>query len=138
MTAKRLTRCGAVVRSAGGLHGPGVRLPLPRQQFVQARDGKIGDAGEHIGELRLWVNVVETASRDGGGYGGGSIGPTLETGEGPVSTPEGLCPFILPISVRNWKFITVGIPILAARPVCGGKSIERRANFLRCKVHRVS
>ncbi|ASY73705.1 hypothetical protein SF83666_a41170 (plasmid) [Sinorhizobium fredii CCBAU 83666] len=29
---------------------------------MQAGDGKIGDAGEHIGEPRLWVDVVETAS----------------------------------------------------------------------------
>ncbi len=64
-------------------------FPFPRQQFVQAGDGKVGDAGEHIGEPRLWVDVVETASRDDGEHDGGSIGPTLGTGEGPVSTPEG-------------------------------------------------
>lgn len=51
-------------------------------------DGKIGDAGEHIGELRLSVDVVETACRDDGEHDGGLIGPTLGTGEGPVSTPE--------------------------------------------------
>ena len=28
---------------------PLVCLPLPRQQFLQAGGGKIGDAGEHIG-----------------------------------------------------------------------------------------
>jgi len=55
---------------------------------VQAGGGKIGDAGEHIGEPRLWVNVVETAGRDDGEHDGGSIGPTLGTGEGPVAAPE--------------------------------------------------
>ncbi len=54
---------------------------------MQAGDGKIGDAAEHIGEPRLWVDVVEAASRDDGGHDGGTIGPTLGTGEGPVSTP---------------------------------------------------
>lgn len=67
---------------------PFVRLPLPRQQFVQAGDGKIGDSGEHIGEPRFWVDVVEAAGRDDGEHDGGSIGPTLGTGEGPVSTAE--------------------------------------------------
>lgn len=67
---------------------PFVCLPLPRQQFVQAGDGKIGDAGEHIGEPRFWVDVVEAASRYDGEHDGGSLGPTLGTGEGPVSTPE--------------------------------------------------
>gem|GEM_PF-3311952 len=48
----------------------------------------IGDAGEHIGEPRFWVDVVETASRYDGEHDGGSIGPTLGTGEGPVAAPE--------------------------------------------------
>lgn len=55
---------------------------------MQAGDGKIGDAGEHIGEPRLCVDVVETAGRDDGEHDGGSIGPALGAGEGPVSTPE--------------------------------------------------
>lgn len=55
---------------------------------MQAGDGKIGDAGEHIGEPRLWVDVVETASRYDGEHDGGSIGPTLGTGEGSVAAPE--------------------------------------------------
>ncbi len=87
---------------------------------MQAGDRKIGDAGEHIGEPRLWVDVVETAGRDNREHDGGTIGPTLGTGEGPVSTPECHCPFILPMSVRNWKFIIVGIRILAARSTFGG------------------
>ena len=41
---------------------------------MQAGDRKIGDAGEHIGEPRLWVDVVETAGRDNGEHdGGGSV-----------------------------------------------------------------
>ena len=55
---------------------------------MQAGDRKIGDAGEHIGEPRLWVDVVETAGRDNREHDGGTIGPTLGAGEGPVSTPE--------------------------------------------------
>ncbi len=51
---------------------------------MQAGDGKNGDAGEHIGEPRLRVDVVETASRDDGEHDGGTLG----AGEGPVSTPE--------------------------------------------------
>ncbi len=46
---------------------PLVGLPLPSQQFLQAGDGKIGDAGEHIGEhafgsTALTRQVVMTVS----------------------------------------------------------------------------
>ena len=56
-----------------------VRLPVPRQQFAQTGDGKVDDAGEHIGYPRLWVDVVQTVGRDDGEHDGGSIGPTLAT-----------------------------------------------------------
>ena len=55
---------------------------------MQVGDGKIGDAGEHIGELRLWVDVVETAGHDSTEHDSGTIGPTLGAGEGPVLTPK--------------------------------------------------
>lgn len=57
---------------------PSVCLPLPRQKFVQAGDGKIGDGGGHIGEPHLWVDAVETAGRNDGEHDGGSIGPRWE------------------------------------------------------------
>ena len=34
------------------------------------------------------IDVVETAGRDDGEHDGGTIGATLGTGEGPISTPE--------------------------------------------------
>lgn len=40
---------------------PFVCLPLPRQQFVQAGDGKIGDAGEHIGEAKRKATCQDAA-----------------------------------------------------------------------------
>lgn len=59
-------------------------LPFPWKEFVQAGDGKIGDAGKDIGKPRLWVDIVEAACGDDGQHDGGTIGPTLGTGEGPV------------------------------------------------------
>lgn len=42
-------------RGSGGLlirrlFGIAQAFPLPRQQFCQARDGQIGDAGENVGQ----------------------------------------------------------------------------------------
>jgi len=48
-------------------------------------------------------------------------GTAQRAGEGAIarsaSPPLHNCPFILPMSGRNWKFITTGIPVLAARSV---------------------
>ena len=55
---------------------------------MQAGDGKIGDTGQHVGEPRLWIDVVETAGRDEGEHDGGTIGPTLRTGKRPVAATE--------------------------------------------------
>lgn len=56
---------------------------------MEAGDGEIGDAGEHIGEPFLWVQVVEATSRDEGEHESGTIGPALGTGEGSIAAPEG-------------------------------------------------
>ena len=48
----------------------------------------VGDAGQHVGEPCLWIDVVEAACCDEGEHDGGTIGPTLGTGEGPVPTTK--------------------------------------------------
>lgn len=39
-------------------------LPIPREQFVEAADGMVGDAGEDVGEPCLRIDVVESTGQD--------------------------------------------------------------------------
>ena len=55
---------------------------------LQTGHGKIGDAGQHVGEPRLWIDVVEAACCDEGEHDGGTICPTLGAGEGPVAATK--------------------------------------------------
>ena len=66
------------------------------------------------------------------------LGTVVGAGEECVLSIERHHPFILPMSVRSWKFITGGIPILAARSACVEWSNERRAASLRCRDRRAS
>lgn len=45
-------------------------LPFPRQQLVKARDGQIGDAGQHVGKPGLRIDIVETGRGDEGQHDG--------------------------------------------------------------------
>jgi hypothetical protein len=87
---------------------------------MQTRGRVVRDAGQHVGKPRLWIDIVEAACCDEGEHDGSTICPTLGAGEGPVAATKCHCPFILPMPVRNWKFIIVGIRILAARSTFGG------------------
>jgi hypothetical protein len=35
------------------------RRPVPRQQFLEAALRQVGDTGEHVGEPRQWIDVIE-------------------------------------------------------------------------------
>lgn len=59
------------------LFGLAQALPRPRQQFVQTRYGKIGDARQDVGEPGLRVDVVEAGRSDEGEHDGGAIGAAL-------------------------------------------------------------
>ena len=63
-------------------------LPFPRQQFVQSRCGKIGDAGEDVGEPGLRVNVVELGGGEEGAYGCPSGAAAVGACEQMVLTTE--------------------------------------------------
>jgi hypothetical protein len=47
------------------------------------------------------------------------LAPAIGACEQMVLAAEGSHPFILPMSGRSWKFITAGIPTLAARSSSG-------------------
>jgi hypothetical protein len=60
--ATRSTRMESIRRRprvASGSEFGCARLPVPGQKLVKVLDGVIGDAGEHIGEPSLWIDVVE-------------------------------------------------------------------------------
>jgi hypothetical protein len=37
---------------------PGAGTPIPRQQIVEPLRGMLCDAGQNVGEPRLWIDVV--------------------------------------------------------------------------------
>jgi hypothetical protein len=43
-----------------------LRAPAPGQEFVDALGGMIRQAGQHVGELSLWIEVVELGRGDEG------------------------------------------------------------------------
>jgi len=95
------------------------RLPVPWQELVDPIDWMIGDATDDIAEVCLGIEPVKAGGLDNGVHGGGAFSAGIGTGEQPVLSPQGNYPFILPMSGKNWKFITAGIPILAVRSSSG-------------------
>ena len=56
---------------------------------MEARDGKIGDAGQDVGEPCFRVNLVEATGRDERQHDGGTISAALGTGKCPIAAAEG-------------------------------------------------
>ena len=59
------------------------------------------DAGEHIGEPSLWIDVVEFRCHDQRGHDSGAVGAPLGTGEEPRLAAERNLAVILPISGKK-------------------------------------
>lgn len=74
----------------GGLVDLAQAFLFPGQQFVQTRDGQIGDTGENVCEPGLTIDVVEAACGDHGQHDGGAVGTAPGTGEGPVAALKGV------------------------------------------------
>ena len=51
---------------------------------MQAGDGKLGDAGQHVGKPGLWIDVVEASRRNQGQHDGGPVGAPIGSGEAPI------------------------------------------------------
>ena len=105
--------------------------PVPGQEFVDALGWVIRQAGEHVGEPGLRIDVVELGGGNERVEGRCPSAAFVRAGECPVAAPDRHCPFILPMSGKSWKSITGGTRILAAKSAYGGWSNERRADFLR-------
>jgi hypothetical protein len=96
------------------------------------------DLCEHVAQIGLRIDAVHFASFDERGNDRPMLAATVGASEEMVLAAERHHPFILPMSVRSWKSITGGIPILAARSACDEWSSGRRAASLRCRDRRVS
>ena len=53
-------------------------MPVPRQQLVEPMGRMPGDAGEHVGEPGLRVDVVHLGRDDEAVHGGGALPPRSE------------------------------------------------------------
>src|SRR5215207_4344076 len=73
---------------SSGLRGNVVRAPMPGQEFLNALGGMIRQAGEHVGEPSLRVNIVELGSRDQRVDGSRATAAFVRAGEGPVATAD--------------------------------------------------
>ena len=94
---------GAVLLLAHG--GPG-----PWKEFVEAIVGpEIDQAGEDIGKPSLGIDAGQFGGFDERGEDGPIFGAVVVTREESILARQSNCPFILPMSGGNWKFITVGI-----------------------------
>jgi len=65
----------------------------------------------------LRIDAVPFAGFDERSNAGSVLCTLIVAGEERVLAIEHNCPFILPMSGRIWKFITAGIPVLAARSI---------------------
>src|SRR5260370_28256383 len=66
----------------------GVRDPVPGQQLVDATGGMSGDAGQHVGQPGLGIDVVELGGDDEAVEEGGTLAAAVGAGEQPCLSPE--------------------------------------------------
>ena len=96
---------------------------MPRKQFVDPACRMIGDAGEHVGEPGLRVDVVELCGLDQRVEDGGAVAAAVGAAEQPGFAAKRHHPFILPMSGTMWKFAIPGTPASdAAFAYCGWSS----------------
>lgn len=72
----------------GGLgHGP--RGPIPRKKFSQLALRHVGNAGEHVSESGLRIDIVEFGRDNEGVHERGSASTAVRTGEEPRFSAKG-------------------------------------------------
>ena len=80
-------------RAAGGLRSDGAwysdGIPVPGQQFGDAVDRVVGDAGEHVAQPGLRIEAVELGGLDQRVDGRGALAAGVGAGEQPVLPAEG-------------------------------------------------
>ena len=88
---------------------------IPRQQVVDLVDLGLGDVGQHMAQIRLWVDAMQLSGAKEAVEVGGPFAAFVVAGEQPVFLPERQSPVILPISGRKSSSTTGGILCMAAR-----------------------
>lgn len=106
--------------------------------IIDLGDLIVWEAADGVREPGVGINGVELGGFDQGVGDGGGFAACLGADEEVVFAPEGNHPFILPMSVRNWRFITAGIPILVTRFAFGALSNGRQASFSRSWAQQAS
>ena len=76
--------------------------------------GMIGDAGEHVGEPGLRIDVVELGSFDQRVQRSGALAAAIGAGEQPGPAAEGNHAVILPISGKKLRSMTAGTRCMGA------------------------
>jgi hypothetical protein len=106
-------------------------LPAPRQQGVQfaVPGGARHDTFQHVGQPGHGIDLVQPCGLDQRCDNRPMPPAAIGTGKQCIFAPESYCPFILPMSGRNWKSITRGIPISGARFLFGAWSKEQPASL---------
>jgi hypothetical protein len=127
---ERIQRSGCVFQ----LRGLARALPFPWQEFVKTVDLRAAghDAFQNVGEILLRVDFIEFAGVDERRQNRPGFAASGTAGEKMIFSAESHHPFILPMSGKNWKSITGGTRILAARLLCVGWSSEQLGNFSEC------
>jgi hypothetical protein len=69
-----------MLSGAGGCHGE-FRREVPGQEFLDAVDRMIGDAGQHVSEIGFGIETVEFGAADQGVDRGGALAAGIGTGE---------------------------------------------------------
>lgn len=62
--------------------------PVPGQKLIEPVAGVVVDAGEHVGEPGLRIDVVELCGHDQRRHDGGAVGTTFGAGEQPGLAAE--------------------------------------------------
>ena len=84
----------AVIAATSGslidLYGSGGEpAPIPGEKLVQTVHRMVGDAGQHVGEPGLWIDVVQLRGHDQRRDDGGPLGAPVRPGEQPRLASEG-------------------------------------------------
>ena len=72
-----------MLRGGGVCHGE-FRREVPGQEFLDAVDGMIGDAGQHVSEIRFGIETVEFGAADQAVDRGGALAAGIGTREQEV------------------------------------------------------
>ncbi len=60
----------------------------PREQFFDAVDGMVGESGEHVAEVALWIEAVEFGGAGQAIEHGGAFTALIRTGEEVILASE--------------------------------------------------